>query len=430
MEYAMGTIRFSTGRETTSEEIEEASSVLLHALYRLRPLADERSESEADTTETDIDKIRLTDYTSGLGCGCKLSPSRLADILKSLPLAQDKNLLVGSETSDDAAVYRLTPDIAVVSTVDFFTPVVDDPFAYGQIAAANAFSDVYAMGGTPLFALNIVAFPSNRLPMLVLHRILQGAQAKADEAGVRVVGGHSIEDNEPKFGMAVTGLVHPDKVLRNVGARPGDDLILTKPIGTGIITTALKRGLVDSKETKAAAIRTMSTLNDKPVTAIREVGSVSALTDVTGFGLLGHLREMAEGSEVDVVVWMDRVPLLRGAFEFAAAGVIPGGTKANLEYMSPVVDWEEGIGAVGKHLLCDAQTSGGLLIAISPDATADLIHRLASLGVECAAHIGRCTEKGIGRIRVAKTELPGHTPPPTALASLLQTIAAPAKQLE
>jgi len=348
----------------------------------------------------EIGEIKLTHYTHGLGCACKLRPQELERVLAKLPLPTDPAVLVGVETSDDAAVYKLTGDLAVVETVDFFTPIADDPYDFGAISAANSLSDVYAMGARPLFALNIVGFPSNRLPLEVLHRILLGALDKAAEAGVSVIGGHTVDDTEPKYGMAVTGVVHPDRVVTNAAARPGDQIVLTKPIGTGIIATAVKRGLADEATTQQA-IALMAALNRDAAEAMVEVG-VSACTDVTGFGLLGHLREMAAGAEVDAVIYADRVPVLEAARTFAGANVVPGGTRDNLAFVESHVNWGEDISEVQKLVLADAQTSGGLLIAVSTEKLEALLAALAERGVAEAAHIGEFTMPGPGRIAVRR----------------------------
>jgi len=399
LEYAMGTVRFSVGRMTTAEEIDRAVEVVAAAVRRLQPEGPLVAPVLAEVGE-----IKLTHYTHGLGCACKLRPQELERVLAKLPLPTDPAVLVGVETSDDAAVYKLDDDLAIVQTVDFFTPIADDPYDFGAISAANSLSDIYAMGARPLFALNIVAFPSNRLPVEVLHRILQGALDKAAEAGVSVIGGHTVGDTEPKYGMAVTGVVHPKRVLTNAAARPGDQIVLTKPIGTGIIATAVKRGLAD-EATAQEAIALMAALNRDAAEVMVEVG-VSACTDVTGFGLLGHLREMTAGAGVDAVVYADRVPVLGAAWTFAGAGVVPGGTRDNLAFVEPHVDWDEAISEVQKLILADAQTSGGLLIAVGRERLDALLAALAERGVVEAAHIGAFTTPGPGRIAVRQGRVP------------------------
>jgi cysteine desulfurase NifS/selenium donor protein len=390
VEYAMGTVRFSVGKMTTAEEIDRAVEIVSGAVRRLQP---EGVLTAPILVETD--EIKLTHYTHGMGCACKLRPQELERVLAEMPVPADPAVLVGVETSDDAAVYRLRDDLAIVQTVDFFTPIADDPYDFGAISAANSLSDIYAMGARPLFALNIVGFPSNRLPLEVLQRILQGALDKATEAGVTVLGGHTVDDTEPKYGMAVTGVVHPQRVVTNAGAQPGDQLVLTKPIGTGIIATAVKQGVAD-KTTERQAIALMAALNRDAAEAMVEVG-VSACTDVTGFGLLGHLREMTAGAKLNTVIWADRVPVLEAARNLVGAGVVPGGTRDNLAFVSPHVDWAEGISEAQQLLLADAQTSGGLLIAVAPQRLDALLTDLAARGVTDAVHIGAFTEPGPGR---------------------------------
>ena len=265
-------------------------------------------------------------------------------------------MLIGTGVPDDAAVYVLGPETALVSTVDFFTPIVDDPYSFGQIAAANSLSDIYAMGARPLFALNLVAFPRDTLPMSVLGEILRGGADKAAEAGIAIVGGHSIDDAEPKYGLAVTGLAHPDRLLRKAGLRPGDRLFLTKPLGIGIISTAIKRGVAPAEVT-AEAIRVMSTLNRAASEAALAAG-VHAGTDVTGFGLLGHLSEMTATSGVGATIWLDRVAVLEAAWQLARDDVVPGGTKRNLRYVESRVRFADDITLAERLVLADAQTAG------------------------------------------------------------------------
>jgi selenide,water dikinase len=305
-------------------------------------------------------------------------------VLRLLPPVSDPNLLVGPETCDDAAVYRLTDDLALVLTLDYFTPIVDDPYAFGQIAAANSLSDVYAMGGRPIAMLSIVGFPRERLPLGVLGEILRGGADKAREAGVSVVGGHSIDDAEPKVGYAVTGLVHPARIWKNVGARPGDALVLTKPLGTGITSTAIKQAKA-APATIEAAVRTMATLNRAAAEAVAQV-EAHAVTDVTGFGLLGHLREMTGGSRVRARLEASRIPLLPDVVGLAEAGLVPGGTRRNLKSVAEVVRWDAAIAEPLRAVIGDAQTSGGLLVA-TPSAAA-LLRALGSAGVSGAARIG------------------------------------------
>jgi len=392
-EYAMGTIRLSTGRMTTEAEIDRAVTFLSEAVARLLP----SGESPAPAISSGK-AIKLTHFTHGLGCACKLRPQALEEIIRDLPIPKDAQVLVGLNTADDAAVYKINDDTAIVQTVDFFTPIVDDPYDFGAIAATNAFSDVYAMGGKPLFALNIVGFPSNRLPMEVLKQILLGAQAKAQEAGVSIIGGHTIDDTEPKFGLAVTGVIHPDKILTNASAKPGDVLILTKPLGLGILTTAIKRGLVDADVAKQATAL-MSTLN-RAASEIVTRFPVTCCTDVTGFGLLGHLKEMVSASQVDAEVTADAVPVLPEAAELVVANVVPGGTLNNMEFVADVVTWSDGLAKTVRTLLCDAQTSGGLLICAAPEFADDLLAQLQQDGVSDAAIIGTIVGSGAGRLSI------------------------------
>ena len=322
-----------------------------------------------------------------LGCACKIRPQLLEKILSSIPVKTDPAILVGHETSDDAAVYLIDDHTAIVQTVDFIPPVVDDPYMYGAISAANALSDVYAMGGKPVFALSIVGFPDRKLPMEVLQQILQGANDKVAEAGIQVIGGHSVEDSEPKFGLVVTGIVHPGKILRNSTAKPGDLLILTKPIGTGIITTAIKRGLASDADIHNV-MQVMAALNRIPA-EIMTGYPVNACTDITGFGLLGHLKEMVCGAGVQAILDAAMVPVLTAAWEHAAAGAIPGGTKNNLDYVKEFVHWKEDTPELMKFILADAQTSGGLLISLPERPAIDLIAHLHQAGTRQAAIIGK-----------------------------------------
>jgi len=298
---------------------------------------------------------------------------------------QHDDLLVGFDTSDDAAVYRLTDDLAVVQTIDFFPPIVDDPYDYGAIAAVNALSDVYAMGGTPLLALNIVCFPED-LPKEVLGRMLLGGMDVAKEAGIVIAGGHTVKDREPKYGLSVTGIVRPDRIITNAAAAPGDDLVLTKPLGSGIITTAAKAGVTDDA-ILAGAVETMRQLNRAGAEAMMEAGVKSA-TDVTGFGLMGHLLGMLKASGTAAKLRFSDVPLLPGVLELADRGVVPGGTRNNLDAFDGQIAWGAGVADEEKLILCDAQTSGGLLIAVPSASTPGVLDGLAQRGVTGAV-IGR-----------------------------------------
>jgi selenide,water dikinase len=320
----------------------------------------------------------------------------LDQIKKALPEIQDPRVLVGTE--DDAGVYKISDEVAIVQTVDFFTPIVDDPYDFGAIAAANALSDVYAMGAKPLTALNLVAFPKDG-DMDVLAEILRGGAEKAKEAGVSIIGGHSIDDREPKYGMSVTGAVHPDRMVLKAGARPGDLLVLTKPLGIGIITTAIKAGRA-TEPMIADAVRSMKALNRSASEAMIEVG-VKGATDITGFGLLGHLHEMLHGSGVSCRLALADIPVIPGVSELVKFSV-PGGTRANLRYMEDKVRWAAGVTENEKLILADAQTSGGLLIAVPQDRLEGLLKGLAARGVETRAVIGRVTEGNAGKIFVER----------------------------
>ncbi len=341
-------------------------------------------------------EVRLTKIAKRAGCAAKQPPGYLLPLLGRLPAVTDPNVIVGSNTADDAAIYRLDDERALVLTTDFFTPIVDDPYEFGAVAAANALSDVYAMGGKPLTALNLVGFPDAELDARVLAEILRGGAEKAKEAGIDIVGGHTIKSDEPIYGLAVTGIVHPERVVSNAGARPGDVLVLTKPIGIGIVTTAAKQ----DKDTRGAireAIRLMTTLNRDACEAMLEVG-VHAATDVTGFGLLGHLRNMVAASKCSVVVERRRVPVVEAAAEYVREGVAPGGTHANARFLAEWVDFGDA-SKEDQLLLCDAQTSGGMLIAVAREKSDALVRALEARGTPCAAVIGRF-EAGAPRIRV------------------------------
>jgi selenide, water dikinase len=302
-----------------------------------------------------------------------------------LPLNVDENLIVGMDRPDDAGVYKVSDSLALIQTLDFFTPVVDDPYSFGQIAAANALSDVYAMGGSPKLAMNIICFPLNTLDVSVLEEVLKGGSDKMIEAGVLLVGGHSVEDNEIKYGLSVTGFVHPDKVLRNTGARTGDALVLTKPIGTGIIATAIKAGEAGS-DTIDYVVKIMSELNRKSSEILKKY-NVHSCTDVTGFGLIGHAAEMIEATGTGIIFNVKRIPFIPEALEFASMGFIPGGAYRNRDFRINMV---ENQGIDDKRLMClfDPQTSGGLLIALPLDEADALLRELKETGIEDASIIG------------------------------------------
>ena len=329
--------------------------------------------------------VRLTQLSSCAGCAAKMSAGVLADVLRDLPSIADDNVLVGSATADDAGVYRLGDELALVQTVDFFTPIVDDPYTFGAIAAANSLSDVYAMGGRPLTALSVLAYPGKG-DLDDLGEILAGGAEKMREAGCVILGGHSVNDDEVKFGYAVTGTVHPDRVLTNGGARVGDVLMFTKRIGTGVIGTALKRGIAHDEHV-AASVQSMMTLNRLAAEAMADL-EVHGCTDITGFGLLGHAREMAADSSVTLEIEAGAVQFFDGAIDYARAGALPGGLKNNLEFAGHCVMIEGNVDAEVEYLLYDPQTSGGLLLALPPRDAEELGRRYAP-----AYRIGRVIER-------------------------------------
>lgn len=316
-----------------------------------------------------------------------------------MPRVEDERLIVGSDTSDDAAVYKLNEETALVQTVDFFTPVVDDPYIFGQVAAANSLSDVYAMGGKPLIAMNIVCFPEC-LELEVLKQILRGGADKALEAGALLAGGHSVKDNEPKYGLSVTGIVHPQKVLANNTARVGDYLILTKPLGLGVLNTAIKADIA-SKEQYDMAVKTMVTLNKYALEALDGL-DISSCTDVTGFGFLGHAYEMAKGSEVSLEIYSDKIPIIEGARELAGKGIIPAGMYSNKNYVEDDVEVDEDVEEVMEDLLYDPQTSGGLLIAINKDDVEKALESLSANTDNEFAVVGKVIGKGDKAIYIKK----------------------------
>ncbi|MFC2098397.1 selenide, water dikinase SelD [Bacteroidota bacterium] len=380
-ETALGTIRLSTGKMTTLQEIREASEKICKIAGSM--ISEGKSGGE---TTGDKKKIRLTRFTRGLGCACKMRPQDLEIVLKKMPIPEHENILVDARDSDDATIWKIDSETAWVQSVDFFTPVVDDPFRFGQIAAANALSDLYAMGAEPLFALNIVAFPTHRLPLHVLHQILEGARSVAMEAGIHILGGHTIEDSELKYGMVVNGRIHPDKILRNSGAKPGDKLVLTKSIGTGILATALKRDSL-KKEWEDPFLDSMTQLNRDPARLFNQF-QVNAVTDVTGFGLLGHLLEMARASHITARIISDSVPVFKGVTESIKSGMVPGGSMQNLDYVNEYTSWGVDVSRDRQIILADAQTSGGLLISLPEKEAGNFLTEVRKTGCPNAQIIG------------------------------------------
>jgi selenide,water dikinase len=335
-----------------------------------------------------VSQVRLTTLSHGAGCACKLPAAELYPLIRDLAPRPGGDLLVGSDTADDAAVYRVSADLAIVSTVDFFTPIVDAPRDFGRIAAANALSDVYAMGGEPITALNLVAWSLESLGGEVLREVLGGGAEVAAEAGVAVVGGHSIDDPEPKYGMAVTGTVHPDRIVRNSTGRAGDELHLTKPLGGGVVSTAAKRGTAPP-ELVEATVEVMTELNRDASRAAVAAGA-SAMTDVTGFGLLGHLHELTSASGLSAEVEANAVPVIEGVLDLLAGPEPPiaGGSRRNRDWVDPSVSWSDSVPDERRWLLCDAMTSGGLLVAAPAGSDAP------------GVRIGRLVEGEPGRISV------------------------------
>jgi selenide,water dikinase len=334
-------------------------------------------------------QIRLTALSHGAGCACKLSSAELTEVLRHLPPVMDPRVLVDAASRDDAAVFLLSPDRALISTTDFFTPIVDDARSWGAIAAANALSDVYAMGGTPLFALNLVAWPRTGLPFELLGEVLAGAAEVAQEAGCLLLGGHSIDDAEPKFGLAVTGEAHPDHLMTNAAGRAGDDLVLTKPLGTGLLTTALKRDRLGEGDLHEA-VAVMRTLNAGAARAARASG-VRAATDITGFGLLGHLGNILRSSKLAATLWMDKVPVLAHARRMAEEGVVPGGTARNLAAAEAVTRFDDTVTEAER-----------VLLAVAPERTPRLLAALAHERTPAAAVIGRLVDGEPGMVNVTR----------------------------
>jgi selenide,water dikinase len=360
---------------------------------------DERAGAAILEAMSTVDEaaVRLTTFSHGAGCACKLAPGDLAAVMKMVtPATYPPEVVVSPATGDDAAVYRLPSGELLVQTVDFFTPIVDDPYDWGRVAATNALSDVYAMGGRPLTALNLVAWPVENLPLELLAAVLEGGAAVAAEAGVAIVGGHSIRDREPKYGMAVTGLVAADRIVRNSAMRPGDRLYLTKPLGLGLISTAIKAGKATDGQVRAA-VETMTTLNRGAAEAMGEAGVVAG-TDVTGFGLLGHLHTALEASGEAAEVDAGAVPFLEGALDLARDGMAPSGTRRNLEFVGPHVDWPD-TPEWERLALADAQTSGGMLMAIAAARAPALEEALRARGI-AAAGVGVVVDGAAGAISV------------------------------
>ena len=331
--------------------------------------------------------IKLTSFSHGGGCGCKIAPGVLAEILKnsnSFPIP--RQLMVGIENSDDAAVYKLNDEQALIATTDFFMPIVDDPFDFGRIAATNAISDVYAMGGTPIMALALVGMPISQLPLDVIGQVLKGGESMCAQAGIPIAGGHTIDSVEPIYGLVVLGLVHPSKVKRNADARPGDQLILGKGLGVGILSAALKKGVLNAAG-YSTMITTTTQLN-KPGAALADMSGIGAVTDVTGFGLLGHLLEVARASDLTANLSMAAIPLLDQVADLAESGCITGASGRNWSSYGHEVSLQNGISLTQQHILCDPQTSGGLLVSVRPDAVENVLALFHQSGFNSACVIG------------------------------------------
>ncbi len=326
------------------------------------------------------------------GCSSKISPRQLGEILKLLPLPEDPNILVNVDTHDDAGVYRVNEELALVLTTDFFPPLCSDPYEFGQIAAANSISDVYAMGGTPVVALNIMMFPAGKLPPEVFERILRGGLDKAAEAGVRIIGGHTIDDFPPKYGLAVTGYVHPEKIISNTGVRPGDTLILTKPIGTGTILAGQKLKLSGDEDVRQA-LELMKVLNKTGCDVMKRF-RIRGATDITGFGLAGHALKMAVASNVTICINMKEVPLIGNVYSLTDTGCIPGASFRNLEFTEPQTKFADGLDYNLKMLACDAQTSGGLLMSVPHNSEDDVLAELWNSGLVHSRIVGHVEVKG------------------------------------
>lgn len=325
------------------------------------------------------------------GCSAKISPKQLEEILKRLPLPDDPNILVNVETHDDAGVYRVNDDLALVFTTDFFPPVCSDPYEFGQIAATNSISDIYAMGGDPVIALNIMMFPAAKLPLEVYAEILKGGSDKASEAGVKIIGGHTIDDFPPKYGLAVVGYIHPDRIIANTGASPGDSIVLTKPVGTGIILAGQRLGITDGNDI-AEAKKLMKQLNRQGAEVMKKY-SIKGATDITGFGLAGHALKMAKASNVSININMRKVSLIGGTYSLVDEGCIPGASFRNLDFVENDSHLGKNLDYNLKMIACDAQTSGGLLISVPCDKTEALVKDLHEAGLQYSTIIGDVSEK-------------------------------------
>ena len=319
-------------------------------------------------------KVNLTKFSPGAGWACKLSANDLTQVLSKLKISGKSEHSSGFETFDDCSIYKINEKQSIIQTVDFFTPIVDDPYTFGQISASNSLSDIYAMGGKPLFALNIVGFPSDKLDLSILSDILQGGIDKCNSANIQILGGHSIKDDVPKYGLAVTGLIDNEKIITNNNAKEGDDIILTKPIGSGIIATTIKNNLADEK-TYSHAVKVMKDLN-KESSRIMQKYNINSCTDVTGFGLLGHLNEMCKGSNVSARIQYKKIPLLTNTENFAKKDVIPGGSKKNFDFLKNMIRFHNSFELYQKLILSDAQTSGGLLISCNKKDSLNLLTEL------------------------------------------------------
>jgi selenide,water dikinase len=335
-------------------------------------------------------KVDLLQMVESGGCSAKISPKQLEEILKYLPLPEDPNILVNIDTHDDAGVYKINDELALVFTTDFFPPVCSDPYEFGQIAAANSISDVYAMGGDPVIALNIMMFPASKLPLEAFTEILKGGYDKASEAGVKIIGGHTIDDFPPKYGLAVIGYIHPEKIITNAGAKPGDSLILTKPVGTGTILAGQKLGMANDKDINEAK-RLMKLLNKSGAEVMKKF-NIKGATDITGFGLAGHALKMAKASNVTICLNMKQVPLIGDVYKLTDEGCIPGASFRNLDFAEPDTNFDPELDYNLKMLAFDAQTSGGLLMSVHSGSVNEVLSGLKSEGLKYSAVIGHVKE--------------------------------------